>query len=30
MGFATLTSASSYAHHSNRSNDDLTALYTNF
>ncbi|MEJ0007011.1 MAG: hypothetical protein WDM77_11755 [Steroidobacteraceae bacterium] len=30
MGFATLTSASSFANHSNRSNDDLTALYTNF
>ena len=30
MGFATLTSASSFAHHVNRSNDDLTALYTNF
>ncbi len=30
MGFATLTSASSWAHHVNRSNDDLTALYTNF
>lgn len=30
LGFATLTSASSYAHHVNRSDDDLTALYTNF
>ena len=30
LGFATLTSASSWAHHVNRSNDDLTALYTNF
>jgi outer membrane receptor protein involved in Fe transport len=30
LGFATLTSASSWAHHVNRSSDDLTALYTNF
>ena len=30
LGFATLTSASSWAHHDNRSVDDLTALYTNF
>jgi outer membrane receptor protein involved in Fe transport len=30
MGFATLTSTSSWAHHVNRSTDDLTALYTNF
>ncbi len=30
LGFATLTSASSWAHHLNRSTDDLTALYTNF
>lgn len=30
LGFATLTSASSWAHHYNRSVDDLTALYTNF
>ena len=30
LGFATLTSASSWAHHYNRSQDDLTALYTNF
>ena len=30
LGFATLTSASSWAHHQNRSVDDLTALYTNF
>ena len=30
LGFATLTSASSWAHHYNRSLDDLTALYTNF
>jgi len=30
LGFATLTSASSWAHHTNRSVDDLTALYTNF
>jgi iron complex outermembrane recepter protein len=30
MGFATLTSSSSYAHHLNRSSEDLTAEYTNF
>ncbi len=30
MGFATLTSSSSYAHHNNQTNSDLTALYTNF
>jgi iron complex outermembrane receptor protein len=30
MGFATLTSSSSYAHHNNQSHSDLTALYTNF
>jgi outer membrane receptor protein involved in Fe transport len=30
LGFATLTSASSWAHHVNRSSDDLTQLYTNF
>ena len=30
LGFATLTSSSSWAHHYNRSQDDLTALYTNF
>ncbi len=30
LGFATLTSASSYAHHNNQTSDDLTALYTNF
>ena len=30
MGFATLTSSSSYAHHLNRSDADLTAEYTNF
>ncbi len=30
LGFATLTSASSYSHHLNHSDDDLTALYTNF
>ena len=30
LGFATLTSASSWAHHYNRSEDDLTAVYTNF
>ena len=30
LGFATLTSASSWAHHYDRSEDDLTALYTNF
>jgi len=30
LGFATLTSASSWAHHINHSTDDLTAVYTNF
>jgi iron complex outermembrane receptor protein len=30
MGFATMTSSTSFAHHINRSSDDLTALYTNF
>jgi len=30
MGFATLTSSSSYAHHLNQSSEDLTAEYTNF
>jgi outer membrane receptor protein involved in Fe transport len=30
MGFATLSSASSYAHHNNQTHSDLTALYTNF
>jgi iron complex outermembrane receptor protein len=30
MGFATLTSSSSYAHHLNRSDADLTAEYINF
>ena len=30
MGFATLTSSSSYAHHLNRSSADLTAEYINF
>ena len=30
LGFATLTSASSWAHHLNHSTDDLTAVYTNF
>jgi iron complex outermembrane receptor protein len=30
LGFATLTSASSFAHHNNQTDDDLTALYTNF
>jgi iron complex outermembrane recepter protein len=30
LGFATLTSTSSYAHHLNHSSSDLTALYTNF
>src|ERR1700683_4615602 len=30
LGFATLTSTSSWAHHLNRSSDDLTAVYTNF
>jgi iron complex outermembrane recepter protein len=30
LGFATLTSASSWAHHLNHSSDDLTAVYTNF
>jgi iron complex outermembrane receptor protein len=30
LGFATLTSSSSAAHHNNQTNSDLTALYTNF
>ncbi|MGO9933049.1 MAG: TonB-dependent receptor [Steroidobacteraceae bacterium] len=30
MGFATLTSSSSWAHHNNTTHDDLTALYENF
>lgn len=30
LGFATMTSNSSWAHHVNRSSSDLTALYTNF
>jgi iron complex outermembrane receptor protein len=30
MGFATLTSSSSFAHHNNQTHSDLTALYTNF
>jgi outer membrane receptor protein involved in Fe transport len=30
VGFATLTSSSSWAHHNNETNSDLTALYTNF
>jgi iron complex outermembrane recepter protein len=30
MGFATLTSSSSWAHHNNTSHDDLTAEYSNF
>ena len=30
MGFATLTSSSSYAHHNNQTDSDLTALYSNF
>jgi iron complex outermembrane receptor protein len=30
LGFATLTSASSFAHHDNTTDSDLTALYTNF
>jgi iron complex outermembrane receptor protein len=30
MGFATLTSSSSWAHHNNTSHDDLTAEYANF
>ncbi|MGA2190124.1 MAG: TonB-dependent receptor [Steroidobacteraceae bacterium] len=30
VGFATLSSASSYAHHNNQTHTDLTALYTNF
>jgi iron complex outermembrane recepter protein len=30
MGFATMTSSSSVAHHNNQTNSDLTALYTNF
>jgi outer membrane receptor protein involved in Fe transport len=30
MGFATLTSSSSWAHHNNSTHDDLSALYENF
>jgi iron complex outermembrane recepter protein len=30
MGFATLTSSSSWAHHNNTSHDDLSAEYSNF
>jgi outer membrane receptor protein involved in Fe transport len=30
LGFATLTSATSWAHHLNHSTDDLTTVYTNF
>ena len=30
LGFATITSSTSYADHLNRSTDDLTAVYTNF
>jgi outer membrane receptor protein involved in Fe transport len=30
LGFATLTSDTSWAHHNNQTSDDLTALYTNF
>jgi iron complex outermembrane recepter protein len=30
LGFATLTSSSSWAHHNNTSHDDLTAEYSNF
>ncbi len=30
LGFATLSSASSYAHHNNQTHSDLTALYSNF
>jgi iron complex outermembrane receptor protein len=30
MGFATMTSSSSFAHHNNQTTSDLTALYTNF
>jgi iron complex outermembrane recepter protein len=30
MGFATMTSSTSYAHHNNQTSSDLTALYTNF
>ncbi len=30
LGFATLTSSSSWAHHNNKTNSDLTAYYTNF
>ncbi len=30
LGFATLTSSSSWAHHNNASHDDLTAEYANF
>lgn len=30
LGFATLTSATSYAHHHNETSEDLTALYTSF
>src|SRR5450631_1413645 len=30
LGFATMTSSTSSAHHNNQTNSDLTALYTNF
>ena len=30
LGFATMTSSTSVAHHNNQTNSDLTALYTNF
>ncbi len=30
LGFATMTSSTSGAHHNNQTNSDLTALYTNF
>jgi len=30
LGFATLTSATSWAHHENHTHEDLTTLYTNF
>ena len=30
LGFASLTSDTSWAHHNNHTNDDLTALYSNF
>ena len=30
MGFATLTSATSYAHHTNATTEDLTSVYTSF